>query len=203
MPHRSKVKRRFRLFAALGAAISSACLATAETGDKAPSIGELAVSTPRPPVLVPPLLEKASAKSLSVKVNLKTQRLQLLVDGEVALDTPVTTGRKNMETPVGKFLVAKKEPARKQDRYGNLVDSRGSLIVSGVYKNRDPLPSGLRFQATPLKHVITIEKQGFILHGGTVGTLPVSEGSVIVPAEIAKTLYAKIAPGCPIEVVGE
>lgn len=204
MPLRSKVKRRIRrlfgfslwlLLPALGAQVigSAAC----------PGIGERAVSAPGAPVVVPPILQKATPKEVVLRVNLKTQRLQLLVAGEVAIDTPVTTGRKDLETPAGKFLIESKEARRKPNGYGNLVDARGKVVVAGVYRSLDPIPRGLRFEPVERDFLITVEGQGFTIHAGTVRSLPVSDGAILLPAEIARLVFSKVAAGVALEILAE
>lgn len=205
MPLRSKVKTRIRTL--LGGAVALACVGLA-SGDKAgkaplPGIGERAVAAPRPPVLVPPILDKAAARNSLIRVDLKAQRLILLVAGEVAIDSPISSGRKDLETPTGKFHVEKKVPRQKQGDYGNLVDPSGKVVVAGVYRNRDPVPRGLRFQPVDIDHIIAVNGQTFRFHAGAVGGLPVSDGSIILPDEVARVLSMKVHAGCPIEIVAE
>jgi len=166
------------------------------------SIGERAISKPNPPVISPSVLKNvASAKVIGIKIDLSKQRLQLIVDGKTAIDTPVSTGRKRLETPTGKFFVKAREATRKASDYGNHIDSTGKVIVAGVYRDRDPTPSRLRFSPAPRNHILTVEGQKFILHAGAVGGLPVSDGAVIIPHEIAKLLSSKVGAGCPIEII--
>ncbi|MGI9242216.1 MAG: L,D-transpeptidase [Verrucomicrobiales bacterium] len=140
---------------------------------------------------------------MTIRVNLKTQRLHLLVGGEVAIDSPVSTGRKSLPTPCGQFEVEKREATRKQEKYGNFVSSSGAVVLSGVYADLDPLPSDLEFKAVAVTHVLTLKGQKITIHGGTVGNLPTSDGSVVVPRELAKTLFGKVPVGCRVEIVAE
>jgi len=206
MPLPSKVKTRFgplvvAALATVPVAVSP-CVAQAPPAKKA-SLGELAVSRPRPPVLVPPLLDQAGVKPVSIRINLDTQRLHLLVGGELAIDSPVSTGRKSLPTPCGRFEVGEREAVRKQDKYGNIVDRAGAVVLSGVYADLDPIPSGFEFKPVPLHHVLTLRGQAAMIHGGAVGSLPTSDGSVVVPSELAKALFGKIPVGCPVEIIAE
>ncbi len=64
-------------------------------------------------------------------------------------------------------------------------------------------PSGFEFKPIPLHHVLTLKGQAAMIHGGAVGSLPTSDGSVVVPSELAKALFGKIPVGCPVEIVAE
>lgn len=201
MPLRSKVKRRIRWLLSLCLAI--VVTSSSVAGEAGPNVGQRAVSSPKPPALVPPVLGKAATKNLAIKVNLKTQRLQLLVDGVMAIDSPVSTGRRDLETPAGQFQIGKKEASPKPDTYGNLIDANGKIVIAGVFKTLDPVPRGLRFQPIARDHLMAIKDQKFSLHGGKTCALPVSDGAIIVPPEVAKLLFSKVSTGCPIEIVAE
>ncbi|MFT4550272.1 MAG: lipoprotein-anchoring transpeptidase ErfK/SrfK [Verrucomicrobiales bacterium] len=203
MPLLPKVKTRIIQLSLAAVAMACIGLLVANNGPKKPEIGELAVSPPKQPILAPSILAKAIPRNTQLRINLVAQRLYLLVDNEVAIDTPIASGRKDRETPTGKFVVGKKELSRKQDDYGNFVDAKGKVIVAGIYSTRDPIPSGLRFQAVALDHVMEFKDQTFAIHGGASSSLPTSTGAIIVPAEIAKMLYANVSTGCPVEISGE
>ena len=172
------------------------------TGDEpAASVGERVVSPPKSPVVVPPVLDKATTSNVSIRVNLQTQRLHLLVAGELAIDSPVSTGRRNLETPVGKFHIVRKDADPKPDSYGKFVDAKGKVIVAGVYLWRDPVPRGLRYEPVARRHQFRFKDQEFSLHAGRVSSLPISDGAVIVPPEIARLLFAKVPVGNLVEVI--
>ncbi len=205
MPLRSKVKTRIWALCGSAFALAFAGLIIANDPAKNASqgLGERAVQAPRPPVIAPPILDKANARNSIIKVNLASQRLILLVDGEVAIDSPVSSGRKDFETPTGRLGVGRRGTREKPGQYGNLVDSAGKVIVRGVYRHRDPVPRGLRCQAVQLDYILSVNDQGFRFHAGAVGGVPVSDGSIILPDEVAKILFVKVATGCPIEIVAE
>ena len=152
-------------------------------------------------MVVPPVLNKATKSNVSIRVILQTQRLHFLVAGEVAIDGPVSTGRRDLETPVGRFRVSQKDADPKPDTYGNLVDAKGKVIVAGIYRARDPVQSGLRFEPVARYHLLRVKDQEFGLHAGRVSTLPISDGAVIMPPEIARLLFGKVAVGCLVEIV--
>ena len=199
---RTKVKNRFLALIGICSVFAPAIPSAAQEAAVSQSIGELAVADPRPPVLIPPVLDQAGVKPVTVKIDLLGQRLHLLVGGELAIDSPITSGRKNLETPVGMFEAERKEARRKQDEYGKFVNADGETVLAGVYADLDPVPSAHEFKPVSLDHVIYLKGQSFKIHAGEVGCLPTSDGSIIVPAELAKILFAKIPVGCKIEIVG-
>ena len=205
MPLPTKVKSRISALAGCAAGLSLAVIIASDSDSEAPvlSLGDRAVRSPVPPILTPPVLDQATPRNTLIRIDLASQRLIFFVDGETAIDSPISTGRKNLETPAGNFVIEKKHASRKQSSYGNIVDASGNVIVAGVYADRDPVPSGLKFEPVTLQHLFDVKDQKFKIHAGAVGLLPVSDGSILVPADVAKVLFGKVFEGTPIEIIAE
>ena len=55
------------------------------------------------------ILERVTPENISVVITLSSQRAQLKVGEETAIDAPVSTGRRAGWTPKGSFMIVQKE----------------------------------------------------------------------------------------------
>ena len=63
-----------------------------------------------PPQITARLMEKAFPDNTRVLVSLSKQRAYLIVEEEIAIDTPISSGKAAGMTPSGKFTVLEKDP---------------------------------------------------------------------------------------------
>jgi lipoprotein-anchoring transpeptidase ErfK/SrfK len=145
------------------------------------------------------LMDRLNPDNSRVVVSLSRQRAYLMLGEEVALDTPVSTGKVAGMTPSGKFQIAEKERDHHSTLYGNFVDGRGRIVRSGVSLHIDSAPSGTRFEGAPMKFFCRFN--GAIgMHIGILPGYPASHGCVRLPAEIAPLIYDKVKVGTSVEV---
>ena len=86
-----------------------------------------------PPKVSPRVLEKLTAENAQVLVSIGKQRAYLMLGGgEIAIDTPISTGKAAGMTPTGSFKVQEKDANHHSNVYGNFVDTRGRVVRSGV-----------------------------------------------------------------------
>jgi hypothetical protein len=76
------------------------------------------------------LLAKATAQNSTVEISLKEQRGLLLVDGGIAMDFPVATGKASHPTPQGSYEILEKKKDHKSNLYGRMVSGEGQTVVS-------------------------------------------------------------------------
>jgi lipoprotein-anchoring transpeptidase ErfK/SrfK len=124
----------------------------------------------------------------------------LMLRGEIAIDTPVSTGKKSAKTPPGKFAVQEKDADHRSNLYGDFVDSRGRVVRGGVSSRVDSAPSGTRFEGAPMKWFLRVN--GAIgMHVGILPGYPASHGCIRMPGNIAPLFFKKVKIGTPVEIV--
>lgn len=159
------------------------------------------ISKQDPPQISPRVLEQITPETSSILISLSKQRAYLMLGGEIAVDTPISTGKKSRMTPKGQFKVLEKAQDHRSNVYGSFVDRRGRVVRSGVSTRVDSAPSGTHFVGAPMLHFLRLTQDGIGLHVGILPGYPASHGCVRLPAEIAPFFYAKTRIGTPAEIV--
>lgn len=118
-------------------------------------------ASPPPPPTNGPLL---------VTVSIEKQRLNLYDEGVSIAETPVSTGIKGRETPLGVFSVLQKE----QWHRSNLYDD------------------------APMPYMQRLTWDGIALHGGVVPRYPASHGCVRMPEKFAIRLWRTTQRGARV-----
>lgn len=150
--------------------------------------------------IYPSVLSKSSQEPLSIVISLSKQRAYLLVGGRVAVDSPISSGRRNGWTPKGSFSVLEKDPNHRSNLYGNFVDATGRVIRSGVSSRIDAAPSGTHFSGSPMKYFLRLTPQGVGMHAGILPGYPASHGCIRLPQEMAELIYSKVSVNTPVTV---
>jgi lipoprotein-anchoring transpeptidase ErfK/SrfK len=146
------------------------------------------------------LMEIATPDNTHVIVSLSKQRAYLLVGEEIAIDTPVSTGKRAGMTPSGKFSVLEKDPDHRSSVYGNFLDRGGRVVRGGVSLKIDSAPSGTHYEGAPMKWFMRLTEDGVGMHIGILPGYPASHGCVRLPADIAPLIYQKVKVGTPVEI---
>ena len=152
-----------------------------------------------PPKVSPRVLDRVTPANARVLVLLGKQRAYLLVDNEVAIDTPISSGKAAGMTPTGSFRVQEKDPDHRSNLYGNFVDGKGRVVRAGVSARIDSAPSGTHFEGAPMYYFMRIS-EGVGMHVGILPGYPASHGCIRMPTEIAPMFYQKVKIGTPVEV---
>ncbi|MGK0187253.1 MAG: hypothetical protein ACI9R3_003039 [Verrucomicrobiales bacterium] len=148
----------------------------------------------------PEVLVKSKPGSLLLVVSLDDRTLSLLVDGQRALLCPISCGRIGMDTDTGDFtLISKSERAPVDNHYGSLVDSRGNLLLKGVYSHLDPVPVGATFVPSPPNVYFTLS-EGVVIHSGDANGTASTNGAVVIPTTAARTLFRMLEKGIPVQI---
>src|ERR1700677_1447150 len=138
-----------------------------------------------PATIVPRLMETATPDNTHVLVSLSKQRAYLMVGEEIAIDSPVSTGKRAGMTPSGKFTVLEKDPNHKSNIFGNFQDGRDRVVRGGVSLKIDSAPSGTHFVGAPMKWFMRLTDDGVGMHVGMLPGYPASHGCVRMPENIA------------------
>lgn len=160
------------------------------------------ITTQEPGKVFPAVLAKASTQPLAIMVSLSKQRAYLLVGGRVAVDSPISSGRRNGWTPKGNFSVLEKDPNHHSSLYGNFLDTSGRVIRSGVSSRMDAAPSGTHFSGAPMKFFLRLTPQGVGMHVGILPGYPASHGCIRLPQDMAEIIYSNVGLNTPV-IVGE
>lgn len=154
-----------------------------------------------PSKVTPRVLEALTPETAQVRISLSKQRAYLMdANGEIAIDTPISSGKAAGMTPTGTFQITEKDADHSSNIYGNFVDKKGRVVRAGVSTRIDSAPSGTRYEGAPMKWFMRFN--GAIgMHVGLLPGYPASHGCVRLPAEIAPIIFSKVKVGTPVEVV--
>ncbi len=157
------------------------------------------------PQVAPRVLERATPENTSILIKLGDQRAFLLVDGELAVDTPISSGKRSGMTPKGDFIVVQKAEEHRSNQYGDFVNPAGQVVRSGVSTRIDSAPSGTAFRGTPMRYFMQLgtkpdDYSAVGLHVGPLPGYPSSHGCVRLPEDIAPLIYHRVQLGTPVVI---
>ena len=118
------------------------------------------------------LLAQANRKNTRVIIDIADQKAFLLVNGKIALRSPVSTARPGKYTPRGTFRISERVRSGK---------------ISTIYKVE--MPYWMRLSGTP-----------FGVHAGYLPGYPASAGCIRLPASMARIVYDKTGYGTRVSI---
>lgn len=136
-----------------------------------------------------------------VVVNLTKQRAYLLSGDQIAIDSPISSGKRAGMTPTGRFSVMEKDKDHRSSVYGDFVDRSGRVVRSGISVRIDSAPSGTHYVGAPMKWFMRLTGDGVGMHVGILPGYPASHGCIRMPEQGAAMFYAKVKVGTPVEVM--
>ena len=155
------------------------------------------------------LLKKANGRNTTVKISVKDQRVNLLVNGKVALCAPCTTGSKHKlepntgtyrdkHTPYGTFKIMEKIPVKRSNIFGEIYVN-GKVVYKGD-RRKYTGPKGT-YVGHPLKNWMRLTSGGIGLHASKyVKRYPGSNGCVRLPKEVSQIIFSKVSKGTKVVV---
>lgn len=147
------------------------------------------------------LLASMTPDTASLRVNLSTQRAQLLHNGEVALDYPVATGKSSHKTPPGDYQILEKIKDKRSNLYGKILDSSGNVVKSNADANKDKVPPGGKFLGAKMPYWMRFTWTGIGHHVGNVPRYPASHGCIRGKSSIMPDIYSKVKVGTPVSII--
>jgi lipoprotein-anchoring transpeptidase ErfK/SrfK len=117
------------------------------------------------------VLDRATTQNIHVMVSISKQRVYLMVGDDVAVDSPISSGRRGRSTPTGSFTVSEKDKNH----------------ISSLYH-------------CPMKYFLRMSGMSFGLHVGQLPGYPASHGCVRLPEEVAKILFEKATIGTNVSI---
>jgi lipoprotein-anchoring transpeptidase ErfK/SrfK len=147
------------------------------------------------------IYESLSPDESRVVVSLSKQRAYLLAGDQIAIDTPISSGKRAGMTPTGRFSVMEKDKDHRSSIYGNFVDRSGRVVRSGISLRIDSAPSGTHYVGAPMLWFMRLTGDGVGMHIGILPGYPASHGCIRMPAQSAEMFYHRVKIGTPVEVV--
>lgn len=146
------------------------------------------------------LMELATPDNTNVVVSLSRQRVFVMMQGQVVIDSPISSGKPGHTTPSGSFRITEKELNHFSSIYGNFVDRTGRVVRSGVSSRIDSAPSGTHFEGAPMRFFMRLTDGGVGMHIGILPGYAASHGCVRLPTDVAPLIYSKVKIGTPVSV---
>ena len=138
--------------------------------------------------------------SARVVVSISKQRAYLFNGDELAIDTPISSGKRAGMTPTGRFSITQKDKNHRSNIYGNFVDRSGRVVRSGVSVRIDSAPSGTRFVGAPMTYFMRLTGDGVGMHVGILPGYPASHGCIRMPTQAAEMFFNRVKLGTPVVV---
>lgn len=189
----------FPALAVLALAFSAAVAGEPEAAPGPRPLSELIVAQ-EPPKVVPRVLESSVPEKTRITISLGRQRACLLVGDEVAIDSPVCSGKPRGMTPKGDFTILEKVSAHSSRLYGDFVDVSDRPVRAGVSTRIDPAPSGTTFRAVPVQYYLRLNEAGLALHAGPLPGYPAADTAVRLPTDIAPLFFQRVKVGTPVKI---
>lgn len=146
------------------------------------------------------ILEKVTPENAHVIVSLTKQRAYLMTGDEIAIDSPISSGKRGHTTPNGSFSVLEKDKDHHSSIYGDYKDSSGRTVRGGISSQIDSAPSGTHFVGASMKWFMRLTGEGVGMHVGILPGYPASHGCIRMPEAAAAAFYAHVKVGTPVRV---
>ena len=159
-----------------------------------------AISSQPGAVVSKSVYDAATQDNTHVIVSLSRQRVFLYSGEQVAIDSPISSGKKGHTTPQGHFHVMEKDPNHRSNIYGAFCDRSNRIVRSGVSAVIDSAPSGTHFIGAPMLWFMRLTPLGVGMHVGILPGYAASHGCVRLPPDIAPLIYQKVRVGTPVTV---
>ena len=147
------------------------------------------------------LLKQAATQPLSIVISLCKQRVYLMVGEKIAVDSPISTGKKGHETPKGEYMILEKDLNHQSNLYGDFVSEKGAVVKKGVSAKIDTPPAGAHYCGASMKFFMRLSLEGMGMHAGILPGYPASHGCIRLPLEMAKAIYTTITVKTPVSII--
>ena len=146
------------------------------------------------------VLDAVTPDNAHVVVSISKQRAYLMIGDQVAVDTPISSGKRGHSTPTGNFTVMEKDKDHRSSIYGDYVDRSGRVVRGGISAHIDSAPSGTHYVGAPMKWFMRLTSEGVGMHVGILPGYPASHGCIRMPEPAAAVFYSKVKVGTPAVV---
>jgi lipoprotein-anchoring transpeptidase ErfK/SrfK len=155
------------------------------------------------------LIKLARKYGSEIIVDRRTQRIKLVVNGKVAIDSPCTTGSprkiephtkeiRNKETPKGVFRIQEKIADKRSTIFGKLY-RYGKVVFKGDRRKYKGPPA--RYEGASLKNWMRLTSSGIGIHGSHyIKRHPASNGCIRVPYSVVGKIFSAVKTGTKVIV---
>ena len=106
------------------------------------------------------VLQRVTPDNAHVIVSITKQRAYLMTGDEIAIDSPISSGKRGHTTPTGSFTVLEKDKDHHSSLYGDYKDSQGRTVRGGISAHIDSAPSGTHFVGASMKWFMRLTGEG-------------------------------------------
>jgi hypothetical protein len=135
-----------------------------------------------------------------ILINLTTQQAFFYRRKFLVGKTNISSGRKDFETPPGKYRVIQKDAHHISSQYGAYVARSGAVLVREVDVNKDRRPKGARFVGASMPYFLRFT-DGYGMHAGFVPRYRASHGCIRMPEKMAQRFFDAATVGTRVEVI--
>ena len=146
------------------------------------------------------LLKECTPDNVHIVVSIPKQRAYLMLNDQIVIDEPISSGKRGHSTPTGHFSVLEKDPDHRSSIYGDFVDGRGRVVRAGISARIDVAPSGTHYVGASMKWFLRLTGDGVGMHIGILPGYPASHGCIRESPEGAKLFYDHVKVGTPVDV---
>jgi lipoprotein-anchoring transpeptidase ErfK/SrfK len=146
------------------------------------------------------LLAQMNADDAHVVVSLSKQRAWLMLNDQIVVDSPISSGKRGHTSPTGHLRVLEKDANHRSNIYGDFADAAGRVVRAGVSARIDAAPSGTHFVGAAMKWFMRLTEDGIGMHVGLLPGYPASHGCIRMPSDAAKLFYDHVKVGTLAEV---
>lgn len=135
-----------------------------------------------------------------IVINLTAQRAFFYRGKILVGETNISSGRRDYETPPGKYRVIQKDMGHVSSEYGVYEDRSGRVVVHDAEAGETPRPKGAHFVGAPMPYFLRFTG-GYGMHAGFVPRFRASHGCVRMPLLPAKRFFDAAEVGTRVEVI--
>ena len=146
------------------------------------------------------VLQSVTPDNAHVIVSLSKQRAYLMTGDQIAIDSPISSGKRGHTSPTGKLTILEKDKDHHSNLYGDYKDSQGRTVRGGISAHIDSAPSGTHFVGASMKWFMRLTGEGVGMHVGILPGYPASHGCIRMPEPAAALFYSHVKVGTPAVV---
>ena len=137
------------------------------------------------------VLQNVTPDNAHVLISISKQRAYLMTGDQIAVDSPISSGKRGHTTPTGSFTILQKDKDHRSNLYGDYKDSKGRTVRGGISAHIDSAPSGTHFVGAPMKWFMRLTNGGVGMHVGILPGYPASHGCIRMPEPAAAAFLFK------------
>lgn len=144
------------------------------------------------------LLAQATPNNVSIEIARGEQRGIVLVNGAIAMDFPVATGKSSHPTPLGSFTILDMKKDYSSNLYGRIYDAAGTATVNDADTRTHTVPEGSSFVGAQMPYWMRLTNTGVGMHVGYVPGRPASHGCIRLKRDDAREIFSMVRIGTPV-----